>query len=322
MARPSSSTSGGRRGGRGGGKDKDDGTGRWLTTYADAVTLLMAFFVLLYAMSEIDVIKFTAFLEGLRDPFGNEAGDGLLPETDGLQPEVTPTNPAEERPSDPDRESSPEENPADEDTPSTEELLEELEALRVLQQQQREDEDLPEVPPEQDIIQITDDALARLERHRLSQEQLDEVQEALDDSLVEEGLRSYVEMRREERGLVVSIASDDILFAPASTTIDDLGRAVIRNVSQTLDGFPNPLFVEGHTDTVPLNRNGYTNWNLSTDRAVAVLSLMIEEHGLPSDRVGAVGYGEFHPIDTNDTAEGRARNRRVDIVVLVEEVAL
>ena len=319
MARPSSAGGGG-RGGRGAGKPKEDSRGRWLTTYADAITLLMAFFVLLYAMSEVDVIKFTAFLEGLRDPFGNEAGDGLLPETDGLQPDLTPTNPAEERPDDPDRVEDPEPG----DTPTNEELLEELEALRVLQREQQEQdgEELLEVPPEQDIIQITDDALARLERHRLSQLQLDEVEEALGDALQEDGLQIHVEMRREERGLVVSIASDDILFAPASTTIDEIGRDVIRVVAETLDGFPNPLFVEGHTDTVPLNRNGYTNWNLSTDRAVAVLSRMVEQHGLPADRVGAVGYGEFHPLATNDTPEGRSRNRRVDIVVLVEEVEL
>ncbi|MFP4149530.1 MAG: flagellar motor protein MotB [Nitriliruptoraceae bacterium] len=319
MARPSS-TSDGRRGARGGRKPKEDTRGRWLTTYADAVTLLMAFFVLLYAMSEVDVVKFTAFLEGLRVPFGNEAGDGLLPESDGLQPDVTPANPAEERPDDPDRHDvSDLDNP-----PIPEDLVEELEELRRLQREQHQEdgEELEEIPPEEDLIQITDDALARLERHRLAQEQLDEVEEALNTSLEAEGMELHVEMRREERGLVVSIASDDILFAPASTTINELGREVIRVVSETLDGFPNPLFVEGHTDTVPLNRNGYTNWNLSTDRAVAVLSRMIEHHGLPSDRVGAVGYGEFHPLDTNETAEGRSRNRRVDIVVLVEEVAL
>ena len=97
MARPGSVR------GRRGGKQAEDPRSRWLTTYADAVTLLMAFFILLYAMSEIDVIKFTAFLEGLRVPFGNEAGDGLLPESDGLQPDVTPVNPAEERPEAPDR---------------------------------------------------------------------------------------------------------------------------------------------------------------------------------------------------------------------------
>lgn len=287
MARPGSSR--GRRGDRA----KEDGRGRWLTTYADAVTLLMAFFVLLYAMSEVDVVKFTAFLEGLRVPFGNEAGDGLLPESDGLQPDAPPVNPAEERPDAPDR-------------------LDDLADHLATQ---------PLDPPSESPA-APEDVVEHLERRALIQEQLDEVERAIASAMQEQGLEMHVEMRREERGLVVSIASDDVLFALGSTVINALGRDVIQVVAETLDGFPNPLFIEGHTDDLPLDRDGYNNWNLSTDRAVAVLQLMIEEHELPPDRVGAVGYGEHHPLANNDTRQGRARNRRVDIVVLVEEVAL
>lgn len=274
-------------------RGEDSGTS-WLTTYADAVTLMMAFFIMLYAMSEIDVMKFTAFIDGLREPFGNEAGDGLLPERDGLNPESLPVNPAEERPADPDRLD-------DED----------------LHERPDPPADLPELdePLPAEIIQV-------VERHAEAADQLDEIEESIDEALQEHGLDDLVEQRREERGLVVSIASDDVLFALGSTRIDELGREVIEVVSNTLDGFPNPLMVEGHTDDLPLDRGGYTNWNLSTDRAVAVLQRMIEEHGLPPERVGAVGYGEYHPLASNDTAEGRARNRRVDVVVLVEESQL
>jgi len=310
MARPGSVR------GRRGGKQAEDPRGKWLTTYADAVTLLMAFFILLYAMSEIDVVKFTAFLEGLRVPFGNEAGDGLLPETDGLQPDLTPVNPADERPDAPDRL----DEPADHEHEHDQEFEEE---------EPEPPEEIAEIIPE-DLLElleperspVPEEIVDLLEQRQQVEDQLDEVEEALDEAMQEHGLEMHVEMRREERGLVVSIASDDILFALGSTEINDLGRQVIRVVSDTLDGFPNPLFIEGHTDDIPLNRNGYTNWNLSTDRAVEVLKLMIEEHELPSDRVGAVGYGEYHPLATNDTPEGRARNRRVDIVVLVEEVEL
>lgn len=252
----------------------EGGSQAWLTTYADAVTLLMAFFVLLYAMSEIDVVKFTAFLEGLRVPFGNESGEGLLPQTDGLQPEQEPTPPPTE-------------------------------------------EHQPERPDR--LREVTQDVLEQLDEQAAAREQLDEIAAALDGALAEAKLERYVDQRREERGLVVSIASDDILFALGSTHINKVGRQVIKVVSQTLQPFPNPLMVEGHTDNVPLDRGGYTNWNLSTDRAVAVLSLMIESHELPPDRVGAVGYGEYHPLADNKTSRGRSRNRRVDIVVLVEE---
>ncbi len=271
---------------------------RWLTTYADAVTLMLAFFILLYTMSEMDVIKFAAFIEGLREPFGNEAGDGLLPEQDGLNPDALPVSPALERPEAPDRLD-------DED----------------LHERPDPPDELPEDDPEDQAVEelTAQEAMEMAKRHTEALDQLDEVEAAISDAVQEHGLETYVEQRREERGLVVSIASDDVLFALGSTEIDELGEQVIEVVADVLDGFPNPLMVEGHTDDLPINRADYTNWNLSTDRAVAVLQRMIEEHELPADRVGAVGYGEYHPLETNDTDEGRARNRRVDIVVLIEE---
>lgn len=270
-----------------------DTSGAWLTTYADAVTLLMAFFVMLYAMSEFDTLKFTAFVEGLRTPFGNETGEGLLPHTDGLQPEELPRPPAD-----------PQERPPDSGDPAGGDEL--LGALPVTA-----------LPVDAD----PDDVLAALGRRREANDQLDAVQSALTEALVADDLDPFVEQRREERGLVVSIASDDVLFSLGSVAISDLGRDVIEVVASALDDFPNPLLVEGHTDDIPLDRGGYTNWNLSTDRAVAVLQLMIDEHDLPPHRVGAVGYGEHHPLADNELTSGRARNRRVDIVVLIEEEA-
>jgi chemotaxis protein MotB len=274
---------------RRGGEEKQDKSGAWLTTYADAVTLLMAFFVMLYAMSEVDTLKFTAFLQGLQVPFGNEAGEGLLPKTDGLQPEDTPRPPMD----------------IDESPVSIDES---------------DQVDVREVPePAIPIAEVAADIVEALERRDAAHDQLDVVAAALTEALQARELDLLVEQRREERGLVVSVASDDVLFSLGSTAISPVGRDVIEVVAETLDGFPNPLLVEGHTDDLPLDRSGYTNWNLSTDRAVAVLQLMIDEHRLPPQRVGAVGYGEHHPLADNDAASGRARNRRVDIVVLIEE---
>jgi chemotaxis protein MotB len=270
------------------GTDEEDGGDAWLTTYADAVTLLMAFFVLLYAMSSVDVIKFQAFLQGLADPFGNEAGQGLLPADTGLQPELASVVPPAEAAQG--EQMEPTLDPIDEVGDPLAEVAASSEGA----------------DPGEAGQEATDD-------------QLEEVRAALDAALEAADLAPFVEQRREERGLVVSVASDDVLFELGSTRIGPLGRQVIRVVSETLDGFPNPLLVEGHTDDVPLERPGYTNWNLSTDRAVAVLSRMIDRHGLAPEDVGAVGYGEHHPLADNGTASGRARNRRVDIVVLVSE---
>ncbi len=256
----------------------------WLTTYADAVTLLLAFFVLLFSLAEMDLDKFSQFLAGLRSPFGNEAADGLLPDSDGLEPEVDPGEP--EDPIDPD------------ELDELAAALEELEAAGV--------------------TDLEEDVLRSAEALAVAEAQLDDVQDDLHDTLDDAGLDELVETHREERGLVISIAADDVLFALGSTEINEAGRDVIRVVGEALGPLTNDIEVEGHTDDVPLERDGYSNWNLSTDRAVAVLTRMIDEHGLDPERAGAVGFGEYRPVADNDTDEGRARNRRVDVVVLTE----
>lgn len=256
----------------------------WLMTYADAVTLLLAFFIMLYTFSEIDMQRFSEFVEGLRTPFGNVAADGVLDGSHGIMSEPQP---------------APEE---------LQEVREEL--LHGIEEMQSFDVTVLEG--------ITAEAAELAYLRERAELQLDEIEVALDDALATADMEQFVDHHREDRGLVVTISSDDILFELGSTQIGTLGAEVIEVVSKVLHEFDNPVQIEGHTDDVPIRRDGYTNWNLSTDRAVAVLSRMIEEHGLPPERVGAVGYGEHHPVATNDTPQGRARNRRVDIIVLID----
>ena len=241
------------------------GGDRWLGTYGDMITLLMAFFVMLYAMSEVDIQKFAAFVEGLAVPFGNNSAEGMMPESSGLLPEHNG-----------------------------------------LDETQRASQDL-DVDPQ----------AAREYAERVKQ--LEDISEKLQKALEKEGLDVYVEQRRENRGLVVSIATDDVLFGLGSTEIGARGRQILGEVAKILGDFSNKVMIEGYTDDIPLLRESYDNWNLSTDRAVAVLKVMVQEHGLPPEKVGAVGYGEHRPLVPNSNPENRARNRRVDIVVLLEE---
>jgi chemotaxis protein MotB len=246
-----------RRGGSSGG---DDESNRWLGTYGDAITLLMAFFVMLYALSEVDVEKFQAFVEGLRVPFGNEqVTTSLLPDAGRVVGEDAPPLPTE----------------------------------------------APEDPAEQ-----PDPAV--------DTEQLDAVQTDLQSALEDAGLEDIATFRLDHRGLVLSIGADDVLFATGSTVVSPLGRRIVASVSGVLARIPNDIVIEGHTDNVPLDRGGYTNWNLSTDRAVAVLALLEGRRGLDPSRLGAAGYGEQRPVTSNTTDSGRSRNRRVDFLIVGE----
>jgi len=124
-----------------------------------------------------------------------------------------------------------------------------------------------------------------------------------------------VELIRDTRGLVVSMP-DDAAFPVGSASANGETRRLIERVGDTLRTVPNAIRIEGHTDDVPIKTTKYeSNWELSTARASAVVALLIGV-GIDADRLSAAGYGQYHPLNLNDTPAHRARNRRVDLVIL------
>ena len=119
-----------------------------------------------------------------------------------------------------------------------------------------------------------------------------------------------------ERGIVVSIA-DSMAFESGKAVLLPEAREALIQLSSVLKDFPHQLRVEGHTDNVPIHTEQFaSNWELSAMRAVNIARFLAEEAHLAPGRLAASGYGEFHPIASNGTAEGRAQNRRVEIVIL------
>lgn len=154
---------------------------------------------------------------------------------------------------------------------------------------------------------------------KVSIEGLQETGARVEQALSAAGMGGLVDYKIDHRGLVLTIGTDAVLFETGSTELSQRGRELLAQIAPVLSRVPNDIRVEGHTDNVPLDRAGYTNWNLSTDRAVAVLNLLHEAHGVDPARLVAVGYGEFRPISGNESPEGRAANRRVEIIVAVPE---
>ena len=127
---------------------------------------------------------------------------------------------------------------------------------------------------------------------------------------------TQIKITVDSRGLIITIASDVVLFAPGSATLQAGGQRILDRLASQLAALPNQITVEGHTDNVPISGTYPSNWELSTARASSVLRSFIERHGLPASRGSATGYADQRPIASNDTAEGRAKNRRVEIVVV------
>jgi len=140
----------------------------------------------------------------------------------------------------------------------------------------------------------------------------------LAESLKKELGDARAKLQMTERGLVLTLL-DEIFFDSGKAVIKEEGMATLDKVAEVLTATvpDSPVAVEGHTDNDPIKYSSWlSNWELSSGRALAVLHHFAEQRGVAPERLRAVAMGEFHPAVSNDTAEGRRQNRRVEIVIL------
>ena len=124
---------------------------------------------------------------------------------------------------------------------------------------------------------------------------------------------------KEKRGIVIRI-SDKVVFDVGKAEILPESRPVLDKIAAFLRDVPNRIQIEGHTDNIPIKTAAYpSNWELSASRAVSIMRYLTEQRSLDPERFSIGGYGEFRPLESNDTLEGRAKNRRVEIVLLKAE---
>lgn len=124
-----------------------------------------------------------------------------------------------------------------------------------------------------------------------------------------------LEPKLEGRGLVISLPQT-ILFAPGEDRVSSQALPTLERVAEVLCDIPNNVVLVGHADTIPIhNRRFGSNWELSMARSHQVLELLSQRYGVPEPRLSISSYGPYHPTASNETAEGRASNRRVEIVI-------
>ena len=148
---------------------------------------------------------------------------------------------------------------------------------------------------------------------------LAKLQTELEGTLAAEIKRKEIAMRRDPDGLVISLREAGF-FESGSAQMKSTSQATFDRIATLLRQRECNIRVEGHTDNVPIHNTQFdSNWELSAARATEIVRLLIVRDGYNPSRLGAAGYAEFHPIASNGTAEGRASNRRVDVVVLRQE---
>lgn len=219
-------------------------TNRWIVPYADFVTMLLALFMVMYALSQMDISNIKDFSTSLEKAF-------QLPQKETLSQIF-----------------------------STTEMKADFSEENVLKVEITEFDNLKGIVEEK-LINLED-----------------------------------VSITRESRGLLIRL-SNRVLFNTGSDIIKGESLALLDTVAEVLKGIPNSIRIEGHTDNVPISTEKFpSNWELSTSRATNIVRYLTEKHGFQPARLSAIGYGEHMPVADNDSSEGKAQNRRVDIVIL------
>jgi chemotaxis protein MotB len=255
---------------------------RWLVSYADMVTLLMCLFIVLFAMSQIDKAKFAALASGLSQSFG--APISALDNNSGQQPSVLEGLP------DPANIAGAVGEPGKADQAQVDAAAAQAAAQRAKQQEAEAKNAYSQLAAARDKIQA---------------------------SLVAAGYPNAAKYQIDERGLVVHIVADAVLFDAEQATLRPDGARLLDAVAPTVNGLPNQIRVEGHANRVPVSAHGPwpSNWELSAYRATTVLRHLAGD-GIPEPRMSAAGYGSTEPLVPYTDPNANSVNRRVDIVVL------
>ncbi|MEN8763010.1 MAG: flagellar motor protein MotD [Thiogranum sp.] len=256
---------------------------RWLVSYADFITLLFAFFVVMYSISSVNEGKYRVLSDSMVAAF-REPARSLEPVQTGELIRAPMQSEAMFDINKPIIEVFKLPLPA----PSAEPAVQENSALQA--------------ENEQDKDESVDEAVQNL---------ADSIEASMAD-LVDDGL---IQVRRDKRWIEVEIKSS-ILFASGSAGLSAESAPVLKELAEKFKPLENVIHVEGFTDNVPISNFEYlSNWELSAARAASVVHLFTRL-GIQPKRLAAIGYGEFRPVASNDTADGRARNRRVVLVIM------
>ncbi|MEG0181021.1 OmpA/MotB family protein [Clostridium sp.] len=228
-------------------KDDDVDTGSWLDTYADTITLLLTFFILLYSISAVDSQKLKQLSKALQGSLGGSTAVTELKNIDDLK------------------------------------------------------------------VDVKDAAKAAAKDAKDTKEDLTK---KVNEAINKNSLNNVIKVREEERGIVLQL-DETILFDSGRDALKQTSIAALDTITKLVNDVDNDILVEGHTDNVPIHNSRFaSNWDLSTARAVSVVSYFVETKGIKPTRFAVKGYGEFKPLVPNDTPENRSINRRVDILIV------
>lgn len=277
-----------------------DGLPAWLATFADLMSLLMCFFVLLLSFATIDAVRFKKMAESMKDAFGVQReipAAEIVKGVSVIKQEWSPTVSEQAVISEIRQETS------------------EVEHEHLKMKESEAEFDKQQVEPAEPV----DPAEQQAELLKAAQEQLEkeiadqfaELQEALEIE-IEQGL---VTLEKGESSIIIRIQEKGS-FPSGSARLDPGFHEVMDRISRVLAAKPGKIMVAGHTDNIPISTGRFrSNWELSSARAVTVLHSLLRNKGIAEDRIVVQGFADTKPLEQNDSPQNRARNRRVELVL-------
>jgi chemotaxis protein MotB len=258
---------------------------RWLVSYADFITLLFAFFVVMYSISSVNEGKYRVLSDSIVAAFRDPARS-LAP----IQVGKLLRSPVQ----------------SESILDHNKQIIEIFRVPLPIEPEEQADDRASQPEP-----QTTQDDTGAEELDEAAQQLADSIEDAMVE-LVDEGL---IDVRRDKRWIEVEIKSS-VLFTSGSAELSEKSVPVLSKLAQKIEPLDNIIHVEGFTDNIPISNFEYvSNWELSASRAASVVHLFTRL-GIDPQRMAAIGYGEFRPVASNATPAGRATNRRVVLVIM------
>jgi chemotaxis protein MotB len=264
----------------------DAGLPPWLATFADLMSLLMCFFVLLLSFAEVDAQRFKKMAESMKDAFGVQREVPAVEVVKGTSVVMQEFSPGK-----------PEPTITDEIRQTTSDLEQEF-----LQQESLQDSSV-------DIDEAKAAMQAKLEQEVKAQ--ADELKQMLEVEITE----GVIQVETESTNIIIRIQEKGS-FPSGRANLNPEFFKVISKITEVIANTPGKIIVAGHTDNIPISTKRFrSNWELSSARAVTVVHAMLSNAELDPNRFLIQGYADSKPLESNDTPEGRAKNRRVELVI-------
>lgn len=222
----------------------------WLIPYADMLTLLLALFIVLFAVSSVDAEKYQQLMISFNQNL--QGGTGVM--------------------------------------------------------------EYPQPIPETAVNPEDSDAENMGAQER---QQLEELKREIDEYIAENNLDSEIQTNLSSNGLLLTILDNALFYSGSAEVRPDARRLAVTISNMLVSDPPRQIVVAGHTDNVPISNEEFrSNWDLSSERAINFLKILLENEQLNPSHLSATSYGEYHPVASNETSEGREKNRRVEVYIL------